>query len=136
MFTRSTARGFTLIECMVVCAVSALLLTLAVPSFKAHDRRAGRLDAVQALTQLQMAQEQHRSRHGLYAGDLPPLRGVGARSTQGRYAISLAVIGPNAYTATAHALGPQAGDADCNTLTLSVKEGFAQQGPHAGCWLR
>jgi type IV pilus assembly protein PilE len=129
-------RGFTLLECMVVCAVTALLLTLAVPSFKAQDHRAGRIDAVAALIQLQMAQEHYRSHHGLYASDLPPLRGVAARSAQGRYAISVASMGPNAYRATANALGSQAGDADCATLTLNVKDGFAEQGPHAGCWLR
>lgn len=132
----SAARGFTLVECMVVCAVAAVLMTLAVPSFKAQDWRAGRLDAVAALTQLQLVQEQHRNRHGLYASELPPLRGAAARSPQGRYAISLASMGPNAYRASANALGPQAGDADCATLTLSVKDGFAEQGPHAGCWLR
>jgi len=130
------AAGFTLVECMTVCAVMAVLATLAWPSFRGHDFRAGRLDAVEALTRVQQAQEQHRSRHGLYAGELAALLGTSARSPQGRYAISLALEGPEAYRASASALGAQAQDAGCATLTLQVKQGFAQTGPHSACWLR
>ena len=128
--------GFTFVETMMVCAVVAVLATLAWPSFRGHDFRAGRVDAVAALTRVQMAQEQHRSAHGLYAGDLRALLGTSARSPQGRYAISLAVSGPEAYVASARAIGAQAQDPGCATLTLQVKLGFAQTGPDAGCWQR
>lgn len=120
----------------MVCAVVAVLATLAWPSFRGHDLRAGRVDAVQALTRVQVAQEQHRSAHGLYAADLRALLGTSATSPQGRYAISVALSGPEIYTATASARGAQAQDADCITITLQVKLGFAQTGPHAGCWQR
>ncbi len=130
------AAGFTLVETVMVCAVVAILATLAWPSFRGHDFRAGRIDAVQALTRVQMAQEQHRSAHGLYAGELGALLGSSARSPQGRYAISLAVSGPEAYVATARAIGAQAQDAGCATITLQVRLGFAQTGPDAGCWQR
>ena len=130
------AAGFTLVETMMVCAVVAILATLAWPSFRGHDFRAGRVDAVQALTRVQLAQEQHRSAHGLYAGEMGALLGSSARSPQGRYAISLAVSGPEAYVATARAIGAQAQDPGCATITLQVRLGFAQTGPDAGCWLR
>ena len=120
----------------MVCAVVAILATLAWPSFRGHDFRAGRLDAVEALSRVQMAQEQHRSAHGLYAGELSALLGTSARSPQGRYAINVALNGPEAYRATASALGAQAQDPGCATITLQVKLGFAQTGPHAGCWQR
>ena len=132
----AAAAGFTLVESMIVCAVVAVLATLAWPSFRGHDFRAGRLDAVEALTRVQQAQEQHRSAHGLYAGELGALLGTSARSPQGRYAISLALDGPEAYRATASALGAQAQDPGCATITLQVKQGFAQTGPHSGCWQR
>ena len=128
--------GFTLVEAMMVCAVVAILATLAWPSFRGHDFRTGRLDAVEALSRVQMAQEQHRSAHGLYAGELSALLGTSARSPQGRYAINVALNGPEAYRATASALGAQAQDPGCATITLQVKLGFAQTGPHAGCWQR
>ena len=120
----------------MVCAVVAILATLAWPSFRSHDCRTGRLDAVEALTRVQMAQEQHRSAHGLYAGELSALLGTAARSAQGRYAIKVALNGPEAYRATASELGVQAQDPGCATITLQVKLGFAQTGPHAGCWQR
>ena len=130
------SRGFTLIECLTVCAVLAVLASLAWPVWRGQDLRAGRLDAVDALTRVQLAQEKFRSAHGLYAGDLSALLGTSARSAQGRYAISLALAGPEAYLATANALGPQAQDPGCATQTLQVRLGFAQPGPDASCWLR
>ena len=134
--TAAAAAGFTLVETLMVCAVVAILATLAWPSFRGHDFRAGRVDAVAALTRVQMAQEQHRSAHGLYASELRALVGTSAQSPQGRYAISLALSGPEIYVATASALGAQAQDPGCATITLQVKHGFAQTGPHAGCWQR
>jgi type IV pilus assembly protein PilE len=120
----------------MVCAVLAVVATLALPSLRGYDFRAGRLDAVEALTRVQTAQEQYRTAHGLYTGDLSALLGTSARSPQGRYAVSLALNGPEAYLATAQAQGQQAQDPGCATITLQVKQGFAQIGPHAGCWLR
>lgn len=132
----AAAQGFTLLECLMVCAVAAVLAAIAWPSFRGHDYRVGRLDAVEALTRVQVAQERYRSAHGLYAGELRALLGTSERSTQGRYAISLALQGPEAYLATANALGPQSQDPGCATLTLQVRLGFAQVGPHTGCWHR
>jgi type IV pilus assembly protein PilE len=130
------ATGFTLIETAVVCAVVAVLAAIAWPSLRRHDHRIGRLDAVDALHRVQVAQERYRSAHGLYAADLRALLGTAERSPQGRYAISLALSNPEAYQATAQALGPQAQDTGCATITLQVKLGFAQVGPNAGCWHR
>lgn len=128
--------GFTLIEVLIVCAVLGVLAVVALPSLRGHDYRAGRLDGIEALTRVQQAQEQFRSAHGLYAADLSALIGTTRRSPQGRYEINLALNGGEAYLATAKALGAQADDPGCSTLTLQVKQGFAQVGPHAGCWLR
>jgi type IV pilus assembly protein PilE len=130
------ATGFTLVESVMVCAVATILAALAWPTLRGHDFRAGRLDAVQALSRVQQAQEQFRSANGLYALELDRLPGTSALSPQGRYAISLAPLGPEAYQANATALGPQAQDPGCATITLQVKLGFAQVGPHAGCWQR
>jgi type IV pilus assembly protein PilE len=132
----SAAAGFTLVETLIACTMAAVLMTLAVPAFRGHDLRAGRLDAVEALTRVQQAQEKFRSAHGLYAGDLGGLMGTNGRSPQGRYAIAVAPSGPMSYVATATAQGPQARDPGCERLTLVVNEGFATLGPNAGCWLR
>jgi type IV pilus assembly protein PilE len=125
-----------MIEVLVVCTVVALLAAVAQPSLRGHDQRAGRMDGVYALTRVQQAQEQYRSAHGLYAGDLSALVGTASRSPQNRYDITLALTGGESYLATATARGPQAGDTACAALTLQVRLGFAQNGPRAQCWLR
>jgi type IV pilus assembly protein PilE len=128
--------GLTLLECVIVCAIVAVLAATALPYLGTPARRAARLDAMQALMRLQAAQEQHRSLHGLYAPDLRPLRGVTERSAQGLYRLSLQATGPDAYRASAIASGSQAGDTACATLTLDVHLGFAQEGPSPACWNR
>ena len=128
--------GFTLVELLVALALATLLLTLGLGSWQSQNLRVGRLDAIEALTRVQQAQEQHRSAHGLYASDIGALQGAAPTSPQGRYAIALDIVGGEAYRATAVAQGMQAEDRACATLTLEVRQGFAQTGPDAGCWLR
>jgi type IV pilus assembly protein PilE len=128
--------GFTLVECAAVCAAMAVLAAVAWPAWRTQQLRMGRLDAVAALTRVQQAQEQYRSLHGLYAHELPLLRGTGRTSAQGRYGVSLATLGPDAYRATATAQGAQRADGDCAALTLEVSLGFPHAGPSAACWNR
>ena len=127
-------RGFTLLECVVVVLVVALVSSIAWPSFRSYDLQVGRIDAVNALSSVQAAQESYRSAHGLYAADLSALLGTAPQSPQGRYAIQLTLEGPQSYQARAQALGQQAQDNPCAAMTLQVKQGFAQHGPDPGCW--
>lgn len=133
MKTRKPA-GYTLVECMIVLAVAAIGAGLALPSLRGYQLRAARVDAVQALTRLQSEQEKLLGLSGLYADDLSQLHGVQPRSPQGRYSLSLARTGPEAYRATALAVGDQLGDRDCLALTLDVSSGFASRGPTPACW--
>ena len=130
-------RGFTLVELMTALAVVAVLLGLGVPAWQSHVRRAGRADAVQALVQLQLAQERHRTTFGRYAAALAEV-GAAERSPQGQYRIELQTAGAESYLAraVAQAESRQAGDGDCRTLTLDVRQGFASTGPDGRCWNR
>lgn len=130
------ARGFTLVEVLVVCVMVAVLAAVALPSFKQRGLRAGRLDAVASLMKVQSTQEQYRSQHGLYATELSALLGTAALSAQGLYAISLERTGPEAYLATATARGSQADDSACRQITLRVNLGFPTEGPTPDCWQR
>jgi type IV pilus assembly protein PilE len=127
---------------MTVLAVAALLAMFALPSYREHALRGGRMDAVAALARVQAAQEQHRTLHGRYAADvaalapLAPGGGSALSSPQGRYTITLTAQGPDAYMATATAQGSQADDRACAALTLEVVTGFAHEGPTPGCWQR
>lgn len=129
-------RGFTLVECATVCAMAGVLAAMALPAYQGEARRAARLDAVQALTRVQMAQEAHRAHHGLYASQLSALKGVSSASDQGRYTVALQSTGPDTYRATAQARGAQERDTSCPALTLDVNAGFATAGPSPQCWNR
>lgn len=129
-------RGFTLVECSIAAAAAAILVAIALPSYHGRELKVARLDAVEALTRLQLTQEQYRAAHGLYAHDLQGLRGVAATSGQGRYTLTLQRTGADAYRAVAHAHGVQAKDRDCPEVTLDVAMGFPTYGPKPACWNR
>ena len=133
---RTRERGFTLIEVSLIAGLGVLMAGIALPAYQHQVVKARRVDGTAVLTRLMMAQEQHRNAHGLYATQLPALRGLAAaRSDEGLYTIELQAR-PDGYTALAHATGPQSIDRDCATLTLTVDEGFASHGPDAKCWGR
>ena len=132
---RRTTRGFTLIEVGVVLAVSALLATLALPSWMDQIVRSRRVDATVALQRLQWAQERHRQAHGRYAERLDELRVVQAGRTEGGYySVELRSFGPDAYDAVARAEDSQVRDKDCRALVLRVQGVISQREPQAGCW--
>jgi type IV pilus assembly protein PilE len=129
-------RGFSMIECAAVCALVAVLAAVAWPAYRSHLLRAGRFDAQQTLTRVQIAQEQRRNNFGGYASDLASLAGVAATSPQGLYRIRLQSTGPDSYRALAQAQGAQASDRACAEITLDVSLGFASVGPAPACWNR
>ena len=133
---RPAAHGFTLVEVLVVCVLVAVLAAVALPTFKQRSLRAARLDAVAALMKLQSTQEQYRSLHGMYAGELSALQGTAPLSAQGLYAITLERTGPEVFLATATARGRQADDDACQQITLRVNLGFPTEGPAQACWQR
>jgi type IV pilus assembly protein PilE len=130
--------GLTLVELAVAIALVAVLAGLAAPHWLAPLVQARRSDAVAALTHLHSQQERHRIVHGLYAADPAALPGVAASSASGWYDIHWQRPDPWRFeaTATARPNGPQARDAQCSPLTLSVNDGLAEQGPSARCWGR
>jgi type IV pilus assembly protein PilE len=130
------SRGFTLVECAVVCAMVGILVSIAVPSYREQQLRAQRLDAVEALSRLQNAQEQYRNQHGAYASDWSALRGASTVSSQGHYRLAFSRHGPESYRATALATGAQAQDKRCLAISLDMKLGFATAGPSPACWNR
>lgn len=129
-------RGFTLIEVCLALAVVGILAAVAWPSQQAQLQRARRMDAIGALTRLQLAQEQFRLRHGRYSAKLDGL--AAARSPEGLYQLAVADAATDTVTliARARADGPQHGDRECRELTLHLNQGLADAGPHGHCWNR
>jgi type IV pilus assembly protein PilE len=132
---RPAGRGFTLVEMLLVLALTGLAAALALPAWQTYLLRAARADGAAALAIVQARQERHFDNIGWYASSLAALGGATA-SPQGRYRIELVPRDADGYIARAHAVGAQQSDLECPTLTLDVRQGLARTGPSARCWGR
>jgi type IV pilus assembly protein PilE len=119
-----SARGFTLIELMIVVAVAALLLAVAVPSYLDSVRKGRRAEAVAALTRLQQAQERHRANSTQYAATFAALTASAPSATE-HYGLVINAADAGSYTITANAKpgSPQFGDQRCRGLRIRAASG-------------
>ena len=135
-------KGFTLVEMLIVTIMLSLLLSLALPSYKAVVRKARRAEALETLYRIQIAQEKWRSTHTAYAS-LADL-GIPATTPSGNYTISVTLpVSPGdqtAYTASATAVAgtsqelDKAGSTSCATLTINQDEPVYSPAAQAACW--
>lgn len=139
--SEARARGFTLIELMIVVAVVAILAAIAMPSYNEYIRRGHRADARAGLLQAQQWLERAATAMGNYPTSLPTAFTWSGDSAK-RYTIGLAAGSSNvAFTLTATPkTGPQASD-QCGTYTLTntgVRGANGKQEGEAGyepdCW--
>jgi type IV pilus assembly protein PilE len=126
--------GFTLVELMIVTALAAILLTLAIPSYRNTMMRVHRAEAIRILNEAALCQQRLRAFSGYY--DTGLCRG----SESSRY-YTLSYSPPdNAETdhfeASAGPKGNQQGDA-CGAYTLDSDGNHGVDGPGANearCW--
>lgn len=137
--------GLTLVEMMITVAVLALLATIAYPIFTQQSQKARRADAKTALQAIAQAQERFFSINGRYTNDMVNDLNLSSGAvdtgacggnancptTTGYYRITLANT-DTTYTATATAIGSQAGDSKCSTLNL-MQDG-TQGATNTVCW--
>ena len=129
------ARGFTMLELMIVVAVVAILTAIALPSYQQMLRKGNRADAKAVLMETAQFMERFFTTHNTYvgAGVLSGVSPKGATGNDVKYNVGFAAGEPTATTYVIQAVptGSQSGDS-CNTLTLSNTG--AQSPTTAGCW--
>jgi len=129
-------RGFTVIELMIGLVIVAVLISLALPSFRDTLRKSRRSDAMDSIMNIQMAQERYRVNSADY-GELADLgKADPLPSSDGHYRLTVPVHTVTNYTIVAEALGDQATDS-CGNLTLTFTAGVITKtagGDDAVCW--
>jgi type IV pilus assembly protein PilE len=140
---RDHARGFTLIEILIVVAILGILTSIALPAYQNSVLRSGRAEAKGELMTVASDQERFFASSNTYSTDATPLITTDAtkRTTEnGLYTITVAAGATGSiatsFVATATAVGDQTADA-CVTLTISSIGVRGATGDTADkCWQR
>lgn len=115
--TLRSARGFTLIELMIVVAIGSILMAVALPSYQAYVARGRRADAKAGLQQAALWMERAQTATGTYPAAAAFPASLAAAGNPPTYQITLVSNGA-AYTLTAAPIGVQIGD-PCGSFTLT-----------------
>ncbi|HEV7490668.1 MAG TPA: type IV pilin protein [Rhodanobacteraceae bacterium] len=122
---RRVARGFTLIELMIVIAIIAILAALAMYNYGRYGFRARRADGREMLMRVAAAEERFFTNFNAYSASITNAAAAGglgftsATSEKGYYTLTVALApGAAGYVLTARPLGAQTADS-CGPLTLS-----------------
>lgn len=138
----SLNRGFSLVELMVVLAITGLLAAIALPAYQGHMRKSRRVDAQGSLQRLLLEQTRWRTQNDTYTTSLSDLGLANNLSAQSYFQLSIPQASNDGFVAVASALGDQAQDGDCalmqlrltNTATVTLSSGAAAQNDAARCW--
>jgi type IV pilus assembly protein PilE len=135
--TNERKKGFTLIEMMIILVIVAILVSLAVPSFRDTIRKSRRSDGINAITDIHLAQERWRANSTTYATLVQLGKANPMPSPDGHYNIAVTSNTATAYSITATAQGDQANDS-CGNFTLAFNAGTITKTTSSGvadqCW--
>lgn len=128
--------GFSLLELLIAIAILAIITVVAIASYGPYVRKGRRVDGINALLQISLAQERYRANNTTY-GTLAQAYNSVTSSPEGYYTLAVSNVTATSYTATATAVGNQANDTagstSCATLTLAMSNGTITKTP-AECW--
>jgi len=119
---RNSAKGFTLIELMIVVVVIAILAAFALPTYMEQIRKGKRAEAVRTLGEFQLREERWRAENPTY-GTMDQLTGSAAGTTGynnslSYYNISISGNTGSAYVITATRKGDLASDPKCANFVM------------------
>ena len=131
--------GFTLIELMVVVAIIGVISAIAYPSYNSYMNKSRRADAKVGLQKLADKQERFYLQNNTYTSVFTSAGlNTSTTSEEGYYTFAVDSASVSGFSMTATAVGIQANDIDCATLTLSstsLKTATAGSGGDATkCW--
>ena len=128
-------RGFTLIELIIVIAIVALLVAVALPSYRDHVRKSRRAEAQAYLMSVAGRQQQFLVDTRAYAAALATINIPMPSSVNSYYTVTLnAPVGsPPTFTLTA---APMAGTDQVNEKcgTLTIDQSGAKTAALSSCW--
>ena len=147
------AKGFTLVELLTAMVIVAILMAVAIPSYRAQTQKSRRTEAKTALLDLASREERFNSTNSAYSSTPSDLGYPGAwpiKVGSGYYQITACVAANTtcatdtgkgqAFLLTAQPVtgGPQASDSQCLSFTLDntglQKVTGTASGTPSNCW--
>jgi type IV pilus assembly protein PilE len=133
-----SARGFTLIELMIVVAVVAIIAAIAIPNYSESVRKSRRAQAKADITEYAQMAERFHTINNTYVGfALPPTGSVSPREGgTARYNLAINPQTQNAFTITATVAAGGGQDKDeCGNLSItSTGAKGNSKGTLVRCW--
>lgn len=135
------AKGFTLIELMIVVVIIAILAAIAIPAYGRYAYRARRPDGQELLLRIANAQERYYATNNKYS-DLATVGFTAPVNSEKSYYVATAVISADpagnasqAYVVTAAPVGSQVTDACLNlTINNAGVRAFTGNTTNGNCW--
>ncbi|TDJ44000.1 MAG: type IV pilin protein [Gammaproteobacteria bacterium] len=140
---QQTAKGFSLIELLIVVAIIAIVTTVATSSYRNYMMRTNRTDGASLLLRVAAAQERYYLNENAYAGpdDVTDLGFESLTSERGYYALTIEPADPGGlvvgYSATVRPIDGRGQQSDADCMILSINErGFRGSNPEPinVCW--
>lgn len=129
--------GFTLIELMITVVIVAILMAIALPSYRQHVVRSSRAAVEAFMLEVANKQERYLLDKRTYAGSLTALGMSAGSGISSNYTVTVS-SSSNAgltYTITATPIGSQqASDTECGVLTLNQLGAKTAAGGGSRCW--